>query len=195
VPKEDEMSIEAQAELAESFVRGVVDGFGFNATVESSISDDVIQVRVAGDGLGLLVGPRGVTVDALQELTRTAVQHRSEEHAGRIHVDVAGYRARRAAALQDFARRVANEVLASGQAQALEPMNAVDRKAVHDAVHEAPGVSTGSEGEEPRRYVMIRPVAQGDLPADGDGDATDDPMTDEDALSTDESIDEGSTGE
>ncbi|MGO8877373.1 MAG: RNA-binding cell elongation regulator Jag/EloR [Acidimicrobiales bacterium] len=158
-PKEEEMSIEAQAELAETFVRGVVDGFGMSATVESSIDDDVIQVRVLGDGLGLLVGPRGVTVDALQELTRTAVQHRSDEHAGRIHVDVAGYRARRAAALKDFARRVAEEVVTSGQAQALEPMNAVDRKAVHDAVGEVAGVATSSEGEDPRRYVVVRPAA------------------------------------
>ena len=153
------MSIEAQAQLAETFVRGVVDGFGAHATVESSVDDDVIQVRVIGEGLGLLVGPRGVTVDALQELTRTAVQHRSDEHAGRIHVDVAGYRARRAAALQDFARRVAGEVVASGQAQALEPMNAVDRKAVHDAVGDVAGAATSSEGDDPKRYVVIRLAA------------------------------------
>lgn len=167
-PKEEEMSIETQAELAESFVRGVVSGFSVNATVESSIDDDVIHVRVVGDGLGLLVGPRGVTVDALQELTRTAVQHRADEHGGRIHVDVAGYRARRAAALQDFARRVAGEVVTSGQPQALEPMSAADRKSVHDAVSEIGGVVTSSEGEDPRRYVVIRPA--GGSP-DGDGDA------------------------
>jgi len=176
-PKEEEMSIEAQAELAETFVRGVVHGFGVDATVESSIDDDVIQVRVVGEGLGLLVGPRGATVDALQELTRTAVQHRSDEHAGRIHVDVAGYRARRAAALKDFARRVAEEVVASGQAQALEPMNAVDRKAVHDAVSEIPAAATSSEGEDPRRYVVIRPAAQatpGQADPDDAGDEEDD---------------------
>lgn len=185
--KEDEMSIETQAELAESFVRGVVDSFGFAATVESSITDDVIQVRVAGEGLGLLVGPRGITVDALQELTRTAVQHRSDEHAGRIHVDVAGYRARRTAALQDFARRVAAEVIASGQAQALEPMNAVDRKAVHDAIGDVAGVATGSEGEDPRRYVMIRPAAAaGSSSADGVDDSGD--------LETDGEDDDGGSG-
>jgi spoIIIJ-associated protein len=173
-PKEEEMSIEAQAELAETFVRGVVHGFGVDATVESSIDEDVIQVRVVGEGLGLLVGPRGVTVDALQELTRTAVQHRSDEHAGRIHVDVAGYRARRAAALKDFARRVAEEVVASGQPQALEPMNAVDRKAVHDAVGEIPAAATSSEGEDPRRYVVIRPAAQPTGSDEDHGDAADD---------------------
>jgi spoIIIJ-associated protein len=184
-PKEEEMSIEAQAELAETFVRGVVHGFGVDATVESSVEDDVIQVRVVGEGLGLLVGPRGVTVDALQELTRTAVQHRSDEHAGRIHVDVAGYRARRAAALQDFARRVAGEVVASGQSQALEPMNAVDRKAVHDAVGEVAGAATSSEGEDPRRYVVIRPAASASeaIAVPDEADETDE---DDDAPTDDE---------
>jgi spoIIIJ-associated protein len=175
VSKEEEMSIDAQAELAEAFVRGVVEGFGVEATVETSIDDDVIHVRVTGEGLGLLVGPRGATVDALQELTRTAVQHRSKEHAGRIHVDVAGYRARRAAALTDFARRVATEVVSTGQPQALEPMNAVDRKVVHDAVTEVPGAATSSEGEDPRRYVVIRPGSSeaAGVDVDENGDETD----------------------
>jgi spoIIIJ-associated protein len=179
------MSIEAQAELAETFVRGVVHGFGVDATVESSIDEDVIQVRVVGEGLGLLVGPRGVTVDALQELTRTAVQHRSDEHAGRIHVDVAGYRARRAVALKDFARRVADEVIASGQPQALEPMNAVDRKAVHDAVGEIPAAATSSEGEDPRRYVVIRPAAQPNAEND-----VSEPVITDDAGTADEDLDD-----
>jgi spoIIIJ-associated protein len=182
--KEEEMSIEAQAELAETFVRGVVHGFGVDATVESSVEEDVIQVRVVGEGLGLLVGPRGVTVDALQELTRTAVQHRSDDHAGRIHVDVAGYRARRAAALQDFARRVAGEVVSSGQSQALEPMNAVDRKAVHDAVGEVAGAATSSEGEDPRRYVVIRPAAA--APQVAVSDEADETDEDDDAPADDE---------
>ncbi len=160
VSKEEQMSSEAQAELAVDFVRGVIRAFGVSASVESSVDDDVIQVRVVGEGLGLLVGPRGATVDALQELTRTAVQHRSDDQTGRIHVDVAGYRARRAAALKEFARRVADEVRESGQPQALEPMNAVDRKAVHDAVGEIRGVTTTSEGEDPRRYVVVRPAAE-----------------------------------
>ncbi len=179
--KEEEMTIEAQAQLAETFVRGVVDGFGAHATVESSVDDDVIQVRVTGEGLGLLVGPRGVTVDALQELTRTAVQHRSDDHAGRIHVDVAGYRARRAAALQDFARRVAGEVVASGQAQALEPMNAVDRKAVHDAVGDVAGAATSSEGDDPKRYVVIRPAAVATVAASETDSESDDAAVGNDA--------------
>ncbi len=167
------MSIEAQSELAEAFVGGVVRCFGLSASVQSNVVDDVIEVSVTGEGLGLLVGPRGATIDALQELTRTAVQHRSDEHTGRIHVDVAGYRARRAIALREFAQRIAVEVVETGQSQALEPMSAPDRKIVHDAVHEIAGTATTSEGEDPRRYVVILPAAVEAEQADGE-DADDD---------------------
>jgi spoIIIJ-associated protein len=186
------MSIEAQAEVAESFVRGVVRCFGVDADIQAKIIEDAIEVTVNGSGLGLLVGPKGATVEALQELTRTAVQHRSDEHTGRIHVDVGGYRARRALALQDFARRVATEVASSGQAQALEPMSASDRKIVHDAVTDFPGAVTSSEGEDPRRYVVIRPAPVSTPTADvededvdqapdfeGDADDADDAVEDE----------------
>jgi spoIIIJ-associated protein len=173
------MSIEAQAEVAESFVRGVVQCFGVDADIQAKIIEDAIEVTVNGSGLGLLVGPKGATVEALQELTRTAVQHRSDEHTGRIHVDVGGYRARRAVALQDFARRVATEVASSGQAQALEPMSASDRKIVHDAVTDFPGAVTSSEGEDPRRYVVIRPAPVSTLTADVDDEDVDDEDVDE----------------
>ncbi len=153
------MSIETQAALAEEFVRGVVERFGLEATVSSTIDDEHIRVSVVGGNVGLLIGPRGSTIDALQELARTVVQRRSEDSGGRINVDVGGYRARRALALAQFARKVAREVLESGVAQALEPMNAADRKVVHDAVNELEGVATSSEGDDPGRYVVIRLAA------------------------------------
>jgi spoIIIJ-associated protein len=156
--EEEEMSIEAQAELAEKFVQGVIGSFGLDATTTVEISEEAIRIDVTGENLGILIGPRGATADALQELTRTAVQRRAEEHGGvRIVVDVGGYRLRRAAALQHFTRRVASEVLESGEAQALDPMNPADRKIVHDTVNEIEGVRTISEGDEPRRYVVIAP--------------------------------------
>jgi spoIIIJ-associated protein len=151
------MSIEAQADLAENFVRELVRCFGITASTSSSIRDDAVHVAVEGEGVGILIGPRGSTVDALQELTRTAVHRGTDEHPGRIHVDVGGYRARRAEALSQFARRLAEEVLETGEPQALEPMSAPDRKVVHDAITEIDGVVTSSEGEDPHRYVVIRP--------------------------------------
>jgi spoIIIJ-associated protein len=153
------MSVEQQAELAGTFVRGLVERFGIEATTEVAIGEDQVSVEVSGADLGLLVGPRGATLDAVQELTRTVVQRRGEEFGTRITVDVGGFRARRAAALEAFAGRVVAEVLESGVAEALEPMSAADRKIVHDAVNGVDGVETTSEGTEPRRYVVIRPMS------------------------------------
>lgn len=155
------MSIEAQAELAEQFVRELVSRFGLEGETSTEIEEDTVRVQVDGDNLGLLIGPRGATVDALQELTRTAVQRRGDEARVRIVVDVGGYRLRRSAALKQFAHRVAGEVIESGSPQALDPMSASDRKVVHDAINEIDGVRTTSEGEDPRRYVVVHPASDG----------------------------------
>lgn len=154
--EEETMSVEQQAEQVTTFVQGVVDRFGVTATTTARIEDNYIFVEVNGDDLGLLIGQRGATIDALQELARTVVQHRSEEQTARVILDVAGFRAKRAAALGDFVRRVAEEVKSTGVAQALEPMGAPDRKIVHDTVNDIDGVATTSEGVDPRRYVVIR---------------------------------------
>jgi spoIIIJ-associated protein len=154
------MPIEQQAELAERFVRGVVECFGLaDATTTVTVDESLVEVAVTGEGLGLLIGPHGSTLSALQELTRTVVQRRGTEHGTRIVVDVAGYRAKRAAALVQFTKSVAAEVLVSGRPHSLEPMSASDRKIVHDTVNEIEGVSTSSEGEEERRHVVIHAAA------------------------------------
>jgi spoIIIJ-associated protein len=154
------MSIETQQELATDFVREIVARFGLDATTSARrTDDDGIYISVDGDNLGLLVGPRGATVEALQELTRTVVQRHTEEHTSRIVVDVGGYRERRAAALRQFAREAAADVLRTGVSEALEPMSPSDRKVVHDTVNDIEGLETASEGVEPRRYVIIRPAS------------------------------------
>ncbi|MHB1597416.1 MAG: RNA-binding cell elongation regulator Jag/EloR [Acidimicrobiales bacterium] len=152
-----QMSVDQQAETAGTFVRGVVECFGVEAATAVEVEDALVTVAVTGEDLGLLIGPRGATLDALQELTRTVVQRRGEEHGTRIVVDVAGFRARRTAALEAFVRRVAEDVAASGTPEVLEPMSAADRKVVHDTVNSIDGVETSSEGVEPRRFVVIRP--------------------------------------
>jgi len=154
------MSIETQQELASSFVKEIVARFGIDAdTKVQRTEDDGIHISVEGDNLGLLVGPKGATVEALQELTRTVVQRHTEEHTSRIVVDVGGYRERRAAALRQFVLDAAADVLASGSPEALEAMSPSDRKIVHDTVNELEGLETTSEGVEPRRYVVIRPAS------------------------------------
>jgi len=155
-----EVSLEEQAELAESFTRGLVERFGLPATVSARAEgDDDVMVDITGKDLGLLIGPRAATVDAIQELVRTAVQRRIGGHGARIHVDIAGYRARRQEALAEFARQAAQRALESGRDQVFEPMSPVDRKIVHDIVNEIEGVATVSEGEEPRRRVVIKSLA------------------------------------
>jgi spoIIIJ-associated protein len=153
------MTVEEQVDLVGAFVRGVVERFGYDATTTTRVEDDRLYVDVVGEDLGLLIGPHGSTLDALQELARTVVQRRGDERALRVVVDVAGFRARRAVALEAFTRRRAAEVLDMGVAEALEPMSAADRKIVHDTVASIGGLETGSEGVEPKRYVVIRPAA------------------------------------
>jgi len=149
--------VDEQAAHAAEFAGELVRTMGFTATVTTDVEDDDVTVRIDGDDLGVLVGPRAATLQAIEEVVRAAVQRFAGGHGARIHVDVAGYRERRRQALAEFARKVAQEAKDSGSARALEPMNASDRKVVHDTVTEIEGVSTSSEGEEPRRRVVIRP--------------------------------------
>ena len=150
--------VAVQAERATKFAEGLVRAMGFDASVQSDIGDDDILVRIDGEGLGVLVGPRGATLQAVEELVRAVVQHSSEGHSARVHVAVGGYRERRRAALAEFVTTIAVDVREQGVERALEPMNAPDRKVVHDTVAELEGVSTTSEGEDPRRRVVIRPA-------------------------------------
>jgi spoIIIJ-associated protein len=155
---ESDVPIEEQAAAAERFTQGLVDAFDLGAQAKSVIDDEVVVVEVTGDNLGLLVGPKGATLHAIEELVRTVVQRQTDGHGVRIHVDVAGYRAKRREALADFTRNLAEKVLETGKAQALEPMSASDRKVVHDTASEIDGIATISEGEDPRRRVVLRPA-------------------------------------
>jgi spoIIIJ-associated protein len=154
------VTLEEQSEAAREFMEGLLEVYGYEASVTTRVLDeDTIEVAANGDELGLLVGPRGSTLAALQDVTRTVVQHRFPTRTDRIVVDVAGYRQRRVAALQRFTQQVAEEVLASRSERALEPMSPADRKVVHDAVNEIEGLVTRSEGEDAARHVVIAPAS------------------------------------
>ncbi|MDP8936622.1 MAG: Jag N-terminal domain-containing protein [Actinomycetota bacterium] len=145
-------------EVAEEFLTGLLAAFGARSQVERRVlDDDTVELAVTGDDLGLLIGPRGQTLAALQELTRTVVQRRIVGHSPRLMLDVAGYRQARREALERFTRSVADQVRSSGTPVALEPMPAPDRKVVHDTANALDGVSTTSEGEDPDRRVVILP--------------------------------------
>lgn len=153
-------ALEAQGKVAVTFLTGLIEAFELNATVAvRSVNESAVEVAVDGDDLGLLVGPRGATLQAIQELTRTAVLRETGMRDGWVIVDVAEYRVKRRAALEKFALQVADQVKSAGAAVRMDPMPPADRKVVHDVLNGVDGVETGSEGEEPRRRVIVRPLA------------------------------------
>lgn len=146
------------AAAAVAFMEGLAAAFGADATVEVQVDGTELDVRVAGSELGLLVGPGGRTLTAVQDLARVAAQRRLGDHETRLRVDVAGYRERREAALSAFARDVAEQVRSSGTARSLEPMTSADRKVVHDVLNEESGVASRSVGEDPDRRIIVEPT-------------------------------------
>ena len=155
---DNEVDPAAVGEAARAFVAGLIDAFGASGTTSVVVEGEEIDVRVDGEDLGLLIGPGGRTLLALQDVTRVAAQRRLGDHETRLRVDVAGYRERRRAALERFARSIADQVIESGTAKALEPMPSADRKVVHDVLATIDGVSSRSDGEDPYRRVVIVPA-------------------------------------
>jgi spoIIIJ-associated protein len=164
---------------AVAFMDGLTEAFGAEGTTNLAIDGTELHVSVSGTELGLLVGPGGRTLNAIQDLARVAAQRRLGDHETRLRIDVAGYRERREAALSSFARDVAEQVRTSGTARSLEPMSSADRKVVHDVLNDEPGVSSRSVGEDPDRRIIVDP-------ADDAADAAVDPADDADETTTDE---------
>jgi spoIIIJ-associated protein len=153
-----EVPLGEQATVAADFLGGLLAAFDAKGAVEvRDIDEETVELAVTGEELGLLIGPKGATLAALQEVTRTVVQRQTGGRNGRILVDVGGYREKRRMALAMFTREIAAQVRETGVRKALDPMSAADRKIVHDVVNELEGVSTTSEGEEPNRRVVIEP--------------------------------------
>jgi len=155
------LSLADQADLAEAFVSGVAEVVGISLTfVRHDLRDGVMRIEAQGDDLGLLIGRRGITARALDDLVRTVLRRAGGTTLeGKIRMDIGGLRERRRAALTAFVKRVAGDAVESGDEIALEPMNRVDRKIVHDAVAEINGAASRSEGLDPQRRVVISAVA------------------------------------
>ncbi len=146
-----------QIAVLEEFLTGLAGGFGLTVTPSSTFDGDDLRVDLAGDGLGLLVGPRLATLDAIQEIARNTLQRQAagREYA-RVIVDVAGIRERRRAALTEFVTAAAQRVRDEDTEVVFEVMSSADRKHVHDVAGELDGVVSVSEGEDPRRRVVLR---------------------------------------
>jgi spoIIIJ-associated protein len=155
----DILPLDEHVACVRDFLAGLVDAFDVEATIDVvEVDDETREVQVNGSDLGLLIGPRGLTLQAVGELARTVVYRKAPDgQEGRVRVDIGGYRERRREALVAFATKVADDVRESGRAKALEPMSPPDRKVVHDTINEIDGVRTTSEGAEPRRRVVVLP--------------------------------------
>jgi spoIIIJ-associated protein len=120
--------------------------------------DNTIKIRIEGQHVGAMIGHRGETLDALQLLTSLVVNHHDDDEVDnyfRVQLDVGGYRRKREKTLESLAERLAEKALNTGRNIALDPMNSYERRIVHTALSNTSGISTFSEGAEPRRRVVI----------------------------------------
>lgn len=148
----DKSDTELAGEVNE-FLTGLVAAFGLDGDVSVEPVDGDLEATISGNH-GVLVGPKGRTLDAIQELSRVTIQKASTSTA-RVRIDVGDYRDRRRAALVSLAEDVAGRVTESGAPLALQPMSSVDRKVVHDALAAIEGVSSRSDGEDPYRRIVV----------------------------------------
>ncbi len=137
----------------------IVDAVGVVATIDVSEDADGLRANLDGEDLGLLIGRHGQTIDAIQHLAYR-VAYRGEDERKRVTVDAAGYRERRAALLQQDADEAADEALRTGEPVALDAMNAVERRVVHEYLRDRDGIETYSEGAEPDRYLVVAPAGE-----------------------------------
>ena len=148
---------EGEAAIARELLERLIATAGLDGAVRIDETGDEVRATVAGDDLGVLIGRHGQMIDALQYLANAIAHRRLGEDRRRIVLDAAGYRARREATLESLARRSAEQASATGHRVELEPMSAVERRIVHEALKDDPEVATTSEGIEPNRYVVVVP--------------------------------------
>jgi spoIIIJ-associated protein len=146
------------AALLRELVERIARGLGAPVAVSIREDDESLVATLTGPDLGLVIGKHGQTIDAIQYLAN-AIVWRGQEDRKSVVVDAAGYRDRRRASLEQLADRAAGEARASRKDVSLEPMSAVERKIVHVYLQEREDVETTSEGTEPNRYVVVKPVA------------------------------------
>jgi spoIIIJ-associated protein len=146
-----------QSEIAADYVEGLLDILDYDGDIDELVSAGRPMVEVVGDRLQPLVGQRGATLEALQELTRLAI-FRATGSPSRLLLDIGGYRATRRKELAAVARNAVEKVKEHGDEVRLEPMSAFERKCVHDVVNAIAGVQSESEGVEPSRRIVVRPA-------------------------------------
>jgi spoIIIJ-associated protein len=154
-PAEHVNLLEEEGEIAADYLEELLDIADLDGDLDMDVEGDRAAVSIIGAELNQLVGRDGEVLEALQELTRLAVYRETGERS-RLMLDIGGFRARKRTALEKLAEETVAEVKASGKPVELDPMTPFERKVVHDAVAGA-GLTSESEGSEPRRYVVVLP--------------------------------------
>jgi spoIIIJ-associated protein len=139
----------------------VCDALGAPCRIDIAESDEALHATLTGSELGLVIGKRGHTIDAIQYLANAILARGFQGERKEVVVDAAGYRDRRRASLEDMADRAASDALQSSSPVSLEPMTAVERKIVHVHLAERVDVVTSSDGTEPNRHVVVAPARAG----------------------------------
>ena len=148
--------LEREGDIAADYLEELLDIADLDGDLDMDVEGDRAAVSIVGADLSQLVGRDGEVLDALQELTRLAVYRETGERS-RLMLDISGFRAEKRAALEKIAAETVAQVKETGAPVSLAPMTPFERKVVHDAVAAA-GLTSSSEGAEPRRYVVVQPV-------------------------------------
>jgi len=151
---EDADLLVREGDIAGDYIERLLDILDFDGDIDMDVEGDRAVVAVIGEELDPLIGPRGSTLDALQELTRLAVVQQTGVRS-RLMLDVGGYRAKRRQELVAIAKNAAEQARSIGEPVKLSPMNPFERKVVHDAISAIEDVRSESEGEEPERRVVV----------------------------------------
>lgn len=148
--------LEEEGDVAADYLEALLDITDLDGDIDIDVENDRAALAIAGGNLGHLVGARGEVLDSLQELTRLAVQTSLGERS-RLMLDIDNFRADKKSELAELAKQTADEVKSGGQAIKLRPMNAFERKVIHDTIQKI-GLTSESEGEDPDRCVVVLPA-------------------------------------
>ena len=147
--------LEEEGDVAADYLEGLLDITDLDGDIDIDVENDRASLAIAGGALSHLVGDRGEVLDAIQELTRLAVQTSTGERS-RLMLDIDNFRSEKKEELAKLAHEIADQVKSSGESVKLSPMNAFERKVIHDTIREI-GLTSESEGEDPNRCVVVLP--------------------------------------
>ena len=143
-------------EVAKQFISEVATNMGIDVEIDVEQGDKIVKFNLSGEKIALFIGRRGKTLNALQYLTQLVLNKDTDQYYS-VVVDAEGYRERREETLIELAQKMANRAVRSKRKVKLEPMPAYERKIIHTALQDMPNVSTYSNGNEPNRYIVIKP--------------------------------------